>query len=105
MAKQKLPEKDERPPKKRKVFVPVPKKLGQKLRQIRLRKNLTQGKMIRIVNPLQNTEDNRARISLYENGKRVPSLIEVYNYAKFYGVSMEHLVDDDLELPDGGENY
>lgn len=80
--------------------VPSSTKLASKLLTIRRRSNLTQGQLLVIINPLQDDEDNRARISQYERGHRVPSLIEVMNYARFYGVSMETLVDDEIELPD-----
>ena len=77
---------------------PIPVRLAQKLKQIRLDNNLTQAKMLGIVNP-DYSEDNRARLSAYEKGTRVPSLIELWNYAKFAGIPMETLVDDDADLP------
>jgi transcriptional regulator with XRE-family HTH domain len=83
-------------PKKRNKLVPA--RLAGKLRQIRLNHNLTQAKMLVIVNPLE-TADNRARVSQYEKGTRIPSLVEIYNYAKFAGVAIEYLVNDDLDLP------
>lgn len=76
-----------------------PTRLGAKLKQIRLDHQLTQGKMLIIVNPTEFTEGNRARISQYENGWRVPSPVEIYNYARFAGVSVEMLLDDNLDLP------
>lgn len=78
----------------------VPLRLGEKLRQIRLNTGLTQGKIIRLVNPLETDEYNRARISQYEKGKRIPSLIEVWNYAKIAKIRVEVLLDDNLDLPD-----
>lgn len=77
-----------------------PGRLGEKIRQIRWYLYLTQGKMLLIVNPLENTEENRARISQYERGIRVPSLVEVKNYADYAGIGIEILTNDDLELPD-----
>lgn len=35
----------------------------------------------------------------YERGVRVPSLLEVLAYARAAGVSMDMLVDDNLDLP------
>lgn len=77
----------------------APSRLGEKLRRIRDDYDLTQGKMLLIVNPTEFCETNRARISQYENGTRVPSLIELYNYAGFAGVTMETLINDELDLP------
>jgi transcriptional regulator with XRE-family HTH domain len=42
---------------------------------------------------------HRNFISDYERGVRVPSLLEVLAYARAAGVSMDALVDDDLDLP------
>lgn len=78
----------------------APSRLGEKLKQIR--KNipkLSQGKMLLLVNPNETLENNRARVSQYERGLRIPSLIEVYNYAQFAGVAAEVLLDDAIDLP------
>ncbi len=77
----------------------APARLGEKLKSIRARYDLTQGKMLLIVNPTELDEGNRARVSQYENGLRVPSLVETYNYARFAGVPLETLLNDDLDLP------
>lgn len=77
----------------------APARLGEKLRRIREDYDLTQGKMLLIINPTETCETNRARVSQYENGTRVPSLVELYNYARFAGVTMETLVNDELDLP------
>lgn len=77
----------------------VPARLGEKLLQIRDAYGLTQGVMLLIVNPTETDENNRARISQYELGKRVPSLIEIRNYARFAGVTIEMLLNADLDLP------
>jgi hypothetical protein len=42
---------------------------------------------------------HRNFISDYERGVRVPSLLEVLAYARASGVSMDVLVDDELDLP------
>ncbi|HLM61721.1 MAG TPA: helix-turn-helix transcriptional regulator [Pyrinomonadaceae bacterium] len=81
--------------KRRRLF---PSKLADKLRRIRKYHNLSQGTMLMIVNPYE-SEANRARIYQYENGLRVPSLVETSNYARFAGVTMEVLVHDDKDLP------
>ena len=38
-------------------------------------------------------------MSRYELGLRVPGLLTVKAYAKIAGVSMEQLVEDELDLP------
>lgn len=78
----------------------APLRLGEKLKQIRENvPGLTQGKMLLFINPNEKEEDNRARVSQYERSKRVPSLVETYNYAKFTGVPVETLLDDAIDLP------
>lgn len=71
--------------------------LGKKLKLIRKENDLTQSEMICIINPLQNIE-NRARISQLERNQRVPTLVEILNYARFAGVDVEVLIDDQMEL-------
>lgn len=78
----------------------APSRLGEKLKQIRENiPDLTQGKMLLIINPNETLENNRARVSQYERSKRVPSLVETYNYARFAGVPVEELLDDAIDLP------
>ena len=79
-----------------------PARLGEKLRRIRQDGGLSQGQMLIIVNPDERTAHNRARVSQYERMKRLPSLIETHNYARYAGVPVEVLIDDNLELPDAG---
>ena len=55
--------------------------------------------MLIIINPTETDEGNRARVSQYEAGIRVPSLVEIYNYARFAGISVETLLNDALDLP------
>lgn len=76
-----------------------PQRLGEKLKRIRLNGGLSQGKMLLIVNPDERTAHNRARVSQYERMKRIPSLIETHNYARYAGVPVEILIDDELDLP------
>ena len=77
---------------------PKPKRLAEKLRQIRLTLGLTQMDMPGWLN----AEDviKPARISDYELGVREPSLMILLNYARLAEVHMEALVDDELDLPD-----
>ena len=74
-----------------------PKKLGAKLRQIRLTMGLTQLQMIETLGvkeePLYPTS-----ISAYENNMREPPLLVLLKYARVYGCSIEVLIDDKLQL-------
>lgn len=76
---------------------PKPKRLAEKLRQIRLTLGLTQMEMPKRLG----AEDviRHARISEYELGVREPSLMILLSYARLAGVHMEALVDDELDLP------
>jgi len=76
---------------------PKPKRLADKLRQIRLALGLTQMEMPERLE----AEDaiKHARISEYELGVREPSLMILLSYARLAGVHMEALVDDELDLP------
>jgi len=82
-----------------------PVRLGDKLRRIRAFHGLTQGAMLMIINPDETDENNRARVSQYERGTRIPSLIEVYNYAKYINAPLEILLNDSMDLPREYKNY
>lgn len=77
-----------------------PKKLGAKLKLIRLRLGLTQAEM---VNKLAVKDEplRAASISGYELSEREPPLMVLLSYARLAGVTMETLVDDKLKLPVG----
>ena len=75
-----------------------PKKLGPKLRQIRLSLELTQQQMVRRL-AVKDEPLYSASISQYETGKREPPLLVLLRYARLYGCAMEELVDDKLKLP------
>ena len=76
---------------------PRPKRLAEKLRQIRLGLGLSQTEMHRRLE----TEEEilYTRISDYELDKNEPSLMTVMAYARAAGIHMEDLVDDELDLP------
>jgi transcriptional regulator with XRE-family HTH domain len=75
-----------------------PIRLASKLNAIRTGLNLTQEQIVERLNcpeiPLY-----PASISLYEQSKREPPLLVLLAYARVAGVTMEMLVNDDLELP------
>jgi transcriptional regulator with XRE-family HTH domain len=76
---------------------PKPKRLAEKLRQIRLALGLSQPEMLK---RLGLEEDMQyARISEYETGLREPSLLTLLAYSRAAGIHMEILADDEADLP------
>lgn len=69
-----------------------PKKLGTKMREIRLRLDMTQEEVARELNT------DSGSVSRYERGLRDPSLLEVLAFSRMSGVGMEVLVDDKMQL-------
>jgi transcriptional regulator with XRE-family HTH domain len=74
-----------------------PKKLAEKLLQIRLMLGLSQNQMLAKLD----LHDKRSRtaISGYELGTTEPGLLILLKYARLAGVAMDVLVDDELDLP------
>ena len=75
----------------------MPKRLAEKLRQIRLALGLSQTEMHRRLE----TDETilYTRISDYELDKNEPSLMTILTYARAAGVHMEDLINDELDLP------
>ena len=76
---------------------PQPKRIAEKLLQIRMRLELSQNEMIRRMGLIE--ELRREEISDFERGRRVPSLLVTLHYARAFGISADVLIDDKLELP------
>ncbi|HET6853612.1 MAG TPA: helix-turn-helix transcriptional regulator [Pyrinomonadaceae bacterium] len=74
-----------------------PKKLGAKLKQIRLSLELTQEEMVKQL-AVKDEPLYSASISQYESGKREPPLLVLLRYAELYGCTMEDLVKDKVKL-------
>lgn len=75
----------------------VPKRLGEKLLQIRTALGLSQDGMLR---RLGLAEDyGRHYISGFETGEREPSLPVLLKYSEVARVWINALVDDDVDLP------
>jgi transcriptional regulator with XRE-family HTH domain len=72
-----------------------PKRLAQKLVQLRTALGLSQNELIW---KLQ-ADLTQNRISEYETGKGEPPLPILLRYARIAGVCLETLVDDELDLP------
>jgi len=74
-----------------------PKRLAEKLLQIRLSLGLSQTEMYRTLD----VEDEilYTRISDYELDKAEPTLMVLLQYARVAGVCVDVLIDDKLDLP------
>ena len=74
-----------------------PKRLADKLLQIRLGLGLSQNEMLAALG----LKDKilRSAISGFETGAREPSLLVVLRYARLAGVSTDVLIDDKMDLP------
>jgi transcriptional regulator with XRE-family HTH domain len=83
------------------VTRPQPKRLAEKLLEIRTTLGLSQNEMIRRMGLVE--ELRREEISDFERGRRVPSLLVTLQYARALGVSADVLIDDDLDLPQKGK--
>lgn len=76
----------------------IPKKLGEKLKQIRLSLEIdTYEEMIKRLD-CQETPLHPSGIFLFETGKREPTLNVLLKYARLGGVSVDVLIDDELNL-------
>lgn len=72
-----------------------PKRLAEKLIQLRVALGLSQNELIRELG----VELTQNRISEYETGKGEPPLPVLLRYARLAGICVEVLIDDELDLP------
>ena len=77
---------------------PRPKRLAEKLLQIRNALGLSQTEMLKRLGFEDFISYNR--ISEYELGKNEPPLPILLEYARTANISMESLVDDKMDLPE-----
>ena len=77
---------------------PRPARLAAKLLEIRTKLELTQAEMFERLGDT-GTRLYVGHIDDYEKDRRVPTLQVVLAYARAAGVSMEEIVDDNLNLP------
>jgi transcriptional regulator with XRE-family HTH domain len=77
---------------------PRPKRLAEKLLQIRLSLGLSQSEMLRQLGFEEMI--HYSRISEYELGKNEPPLPVILEYARAAGVCVDALIDDKIDLPD-----
>lgn len=74
-----------------------PERLGEKLLAIRKALGYSQRGLIRAMD--LEGELTQAEISMFESGKRAPSLLVLRKYAVLARVWIDYLVEDSLELP------
>ncbi|HVF56310.1 MAG TPA: helix-turn-helix transcriptional regulator [Pyrinomonadaceae bacterium] len=77
---------------------PKPKRLAEKLLQIRNALGLSQTEMHRRLGVEELIEYNQ--ISKYESGRREPSLQVLLQYARAANVYLDAIVDDELDVPE-----
>jgi transcriptional regulator with XRE-family HTH domain len=77
---------------------PQPIRLALKLRQVRTLLGLSQEQMAERLKDVK-SPPQPGHISEFERGKREPSLLVLVAYARLSGVTVDVLVDDELELP------
>jgi len=75
-----------------------PKRLAEKILKIRTKLGLSQAGMANALER-QGVKVDGSYVARYELELRVPGLLTVRAYAKIAGVSLEQIVDDELNLP------
>ncbi|MCA1612843.1 MAG: hypothetical protein LC800_01565 [Acidobacteria bacterium] len=76
---------------------PKPQRLAEKLLQIRSAYDLSQNGMIRRLGLADDLV--QADVSAFELGTREPALPHLLRYARTAGITVDVLIDDDLDLP------
>lgn len=76
----------------------IPARLGEKLKTIRERLELTTEELI-VKLDCPSIPLHRASITQFEKGRREPPLIVLLKYARLVSIPVEILIDDELNLP------
>jgi transcriptional regulator with XRE-family HTH domain len=76
----------------------TPKRLPEKLREIRLKLGLSQNEMIRQMGLEE--ELTREQVSSFELGRRQPNLMTLWAYAHAANLYVDALILDSTDLPD-----
>lgn len=74
-----------------------PRRLAEKLLQVRLALGLSQSELVRRLQ-LEDTISYK-KISDYERGNREPTLLILLRYARAVNISTDALIDDEIDLP------
>jgi transcriptional regulator with XRE-family HTH domain len=77
-----------------------PQRLAEKLRQVRVDLGLTQEAMFEALSGAISRGGiiHQGYITRYETGARVPSLLVLLAYAKIGKISVDVLIDDDVDI-------
>lgn len=78
----------------------IPKRLGEKLKRIRLKLNIETFEEMIIKLNCPEVPLYPSGIYLFEVNKREPPLLVLLKYARLAGVAMDVLVDDELDFAD-----
>src|SRR5947199_6037357 len=78
---------------------PRPRKLAAKLYAVRTRLDLSQERMAEALTR-KDSPVHAGNVSRFERGEREPSLLVILRYARLAGVSVETLIDDEMDLPE-----
>lgn len=78
---------------------PCPRRLAEKLYQVRARLELSQEQMAKALT-IAESPVHAGNISRFEQGTREPSLLVILRYAQLAGISTDVLINDDLDLPE-----
>jgi transcriptional regulator with XRE-family HTH domain len=76
----------------------TPKRLPEKLREIRIKLGLSQNEMIRRMGLEE--ELTREQVSSFELGRRQPNLITLWAYANAANLYVDALILDTMDLPE-----
>lgn len=77
---------------------PQPRHLASKLRKARIKLGVTQQELAERLTT-KRSPVYPGHVSEFERGKREPSLIVLLRYARQSRVSVDDLIDDDIEFP------
>lgn len=77
---------------------PKPQRLAEKLKLIRENLNLSQVEIVERLHP-EVTGISQNILTNIELGKREPNLLLLLEYARLAGVSVDMLIDDEVDLP------
>lgn len=78
---------------------PQPDRLAEKLRELRTRMGYTLEEMSLALAQVKKSPPAKSHIHRFESGTREPSLLVLLEYSRITGVSLETLVDDEVDLP------
>ena len=78
---------------------PQPDRLAEKLRALRIGLGYTLEEMSLALAQVKKSPPAKSHIHRFESGTREPSLLVLLEYSRIAGVSLETLVDDEIDLP------